>query len=107
QYGKLTYVNKYFADTFDYAPEEMLGTPFMHYFAGEDRQKLAVEISRLAMNQGFTSHIAVKGIRKDGSSVHLEVQVTRTVNHVDDVVINGTLLDITERRLAEEIVIRS
>lgn len=106
QYGILTYVNRYFADTFEYAPEEMLGTSFMHYFSGQDRQKLAEEISRLAMNHGFTSHIGVKGIKKDGSSVHLEVQVTRTVNQ-GDAIITGTLLNITERKLAEEVVIRS
>lgn len=106
QYGKLTYVNRYFAETFDYEPDEMVGTSFMHYFSGEDREKLAVEISRLAMNRGFTPHIGVRGIKRDGSSVHLEVQVTRTVQH-GDVIITGTLLDITERKLAEEMVIRS
>lgn len=106
QYGKLTYVNRYFADTFDYEPEEMVSTSFMHYFSGEDREKLAMEITRLAMNHGYTPHIGVRGIKRDGSSVHLEVQVTRTVNH-GDVIITGTLLDITERKMAEDMVIRS
>lgn len=106
QYGELTYVNRYFAETFGYEPDEMVGTSFMHYFSEEDREKLAVEISRLAMNRGFTPHIGVRGIKRDGGSVHLEVQVTRTVHH-GDVIITGTLLDITERKLAEEMVIRS
>jgi PAS domain S-box-containing protein len=106
QYGKLTYVNRYFAETFGYVPEEMVGTSFMHYFSTDDREKLAVEISRLAMNHGFTPSIGVQGIRRDGTNVHLEVQVTRTVQQ-GDVIITGTLLDITERKLAEEMVIRS
>lgn len=106
QYGKLTYVNRYFAETFGYEPEEMVGTSFMQYISGEDREKLAVEISRLAMNHGFTPSIGVQGIKRDGSSIHLEVQATRTVQR-GDVIITGTLIDITERKLAEEMVIRS
>jgi len=106
QYGKLTYVNRYFAETFGYEPEEMVGTSFMQYISGEDRERLAMEIARLAMNHGFTPSIAVQGIKRDGSSIHLEVQATRTVQR-GDVIITGTLIDITERKLAEEMVIRS
>jgi len=106
QYGQLTYVNRYFANTFGYKPEEMLGSPFLHYFAGEDRQMLAVKIAKLAVKNEFTPHIGITGITQDGKEVHLEVQVTRTMNQGDPA-ITGTLLDITGRKLAEEMVIRS
>jgi diguanylate cyclase (GGDEF)-like protein/PAS domain S-box-containing protein len=101
QEGSLVYANPKMAEIFGYRHEELLALPSpIQLVATEHRNKVNRFFSN-DMGDEEAGSVGFRGIRKDGSTVEVEVQCTRaTVN--DKPTILGTLLDITARKEAEE-----
>lgn len=103
--GRLTYVNRYFADTFQYAPAELVGRALADLLPADDVRRLNAAYTNLA-TRSAAAHVEVRGLQSGGEEVYVEIQLTRTIDGGAPA-ITGTLLNITERKLAEELLIRS
>ena len=103
--GRLTYVNRYFADTFQFTPAELVGRALADLLPADDVRKLNVAYTNLATRLA-AAHVEVRGLQNGGEEVYVEIQMTRTIDGGAPA-ITGTLLNITERKLAEELLIRS
>ncbi len=102
QNGTFRYVNPVLAQAFGYRPDEILDRlgplDLVH---PEDRPRIAGDIQRRLAGEGPGTRNNFKGLRRDGSVIFCEV-LTRQVDYQGRPAIMGTLLDVTERRLAEE-----
>ncbi len=100
QDNRLTYVNPILAEIFGYTPEEMTGLPPLDLIHPDDRdlvrQKIADRLAGVPPER-----YTFKGLRKDGSPVHCEL-LGRLVDYQGRPAILGSLLDISQRREAEE-----
>jgi len=102
QDDKFRYVNPVLAQAFGYRPDEIsdrLGP--LDLVHPEDRSRVAGDMQRRLDGEGAGARNSFKGVRQDGSVIFCEV-LTRQVEYQGRPAIMGTLLDITERRLAEE-----
>jgi PAS domain S-box-containing protein len=102
QDGRFRYANPAFARMLGYEAEEMIERidPFDIVFSA-DREKLAHALrSRLSGDNDPNSRV-FRGVRKDGTICHVESFGTR-VTYNDRPAVLGTLLDITERKQADE-----
>jgi diguanylate cyclase (GGDEF)-like protein/PAS domain S-box-containing protein len=100
QNGKLIYVNKYIEDTFGYSAEELYNMDFLKLFYEEYRIPLIERIQRLlsGINE---SMVEMKGTKKDGSDAYIQIH-SRLMAYKGLPSIIGTILDITERKKAQE-----
>ncbi len=102
QDGQFRYVNPTLAQAFGYTSEELIDrlgpTDLVH---PEDRDRIGRDIRRRLTEGGAGSRNYFKGVRQDGSAIFCEV-LTRQVEYHGRPAVMGTLLDVTERRLAEE-----
>jgi PAS domain-containing protein len=69
--------------------------------APEDRDRIIGVIKRRLAGEGVPSNSYFKGLCQDGSIIHVE-SLSRQVEYQGRPAIMGTLLDVTERRLAED-----
>ena len=102
QDGKFRYVNPVLAQAFGYTPDELidrLGPSDL--VAPEDRDRIAGNVERRLAGEGLPSRSYFKGLCQDGSVIHVET-MSRQVEYQGRPAVMGTLLDVTERRLAEE-----
>ena len=96
------YVNPAFAKIHGYAPEEIIDRFGPADFpAPEDRERVLNTVQRRMAGAIAPPHIEFRIRRKDGSSRAVEVFGSRTLLHGRPAIL-GTLLDITERKRAEE-----
>lgn len=102
QEGRFQYVNPALARMFGYEPGEMIGklgpldlTYFEDRAAARDYLRLRLE------GQVEAVHYETRGVRKDGAIIHCEI-LGRRMEYQGHVAIVGMLLDITDRRRAEE-----
>jgi PAS domain S-box-containing protein len=102
QDGALRYVNPAFARMLGYEPEEMIDRidPF-DIILGDDRQKLAYAIRSRLSGDDDSSSKEFRAIHKNGTIRYIESFGTRIIYNNCPAVL-GTMLDITERRQAEE-----
>ena len=102
QDGKFHYVNPMLAQAFGYTPEELLDELGPADLVDPvDRERIAEVIKRRQAGEGGPSLSNFKGLRKDGSAIYVET-LSREVEYQGRRAVMGTLLDVTERRLAEE-----
>ena len=102
QDGLLRYVNPTAAGMFGYTPEEVIDrlTP-LDVIAPEDREMVQEQIRRRFAGEMVSVQYQFRGLRKDGSTLECEVLGTITEYRGRPAIL-GTLLDITERKRAEE-----
>ena len=105
QDNKFVYVNPKFTEIFGYPMHELMHSPVDQLIADEDRERVLEHIRARMSGEISHVHYEAKGRKKDGSLLHAEVFGSRSIYN-DRVAIIGTLIDITESRLAEEQVIR-
>ena len=67
----------------------------------EDRDRIAEVIKRRLAGEGVPSRSYFKGLCQDGSVIHVET-LSRQVEYQGRPAVMGTLLDVTERWLAED-----
>ena len=96
------YVNRAFAGTFGYLPEEVIGRlgP-LEVTHPEDRPLVQEKIRRRLSGRVEGAHYVFRGLRKDGSLIWC-VAFGRRVEHQGRPAIIGTLVEITERVRAEK-----
>jgi PAS domain S-box-containing protein len=102
QEGRFRYVNPVMARMFGYETEEMvdrLGPLDLTY--PDDRRIVREYIRRRVEGEIEEIHYDFRGLRKDGSVFYIEVH-GRRIEHAGKIGVIGTLVDITERKRAEE-----
>jgi PAS domain S-box-containing protein len=102
QDGKFRYVNPMLAQAFGYTPDELIDRLGPSGLVDpEDRDRIAGVIKRRLAGEGVASRSYFKGLCKDGSVIRVET-LSRQVEYQGRPAVMGTLLDVTERWLAEE-----
>ena len=104
---RLRYVNPRLAEIFGYEPEELINNQKSpaDFLLSEEYQSLVR--ANLLANKGEieNAHFEAKGKKKDGSEIWIEFYGNRAIiNGIPAIM--GTMLDITERKEAEQQVLR-
>ena len=106
QDGKFQYVNKRFAQIFGYSEQEMINSfPVETVIDEEDRHITLAHIK--ARMEGLTDsvHYQIRGCRKDKSKNFIEIFGNVTLYRGRTAII-GSLLDITDKKLADDQLIK-
>lgn len=105
--GNVTYANRRGVDTFGYTQEEIeRGLNSLQMFIPEDRQRVRENIRQGLTGQDFEDH-EYTGLRKDGTTFPLLIYTAAIVRGHRPAGVRGIVLDITERKQAEEALERS
>src|ERR1041385_1233636 len=103
QDGKFAYVNPKIAETFGYTSEEIVNSLKVSDLVYEEDRPVVIENLRKRLDGHIKSlNYTFRGKQKNGSLIHVEVFGSETEYKGKPAII-GTLLDITERKRAEEI----
>jgi PAS domain S-box-containing protein len=102
QDDRFVYVNPALASTFGYVPAEIIGQLGPQDLTHpEDRPQVAANIRRRVEEGVRQVRYEFRGLRKDGTVIRVEAIGARVEFHGRPAIL-GTLLDITERKQAEQ-----
>lgn len=102
QDNRLLYANPHLAEIFGYSRDELLGLPSaLEIIAEADRALVAEKLRQRLAGELQTLDYSVKGVRRDGQMIDLDVRSTRTAWDGRPAVM-GTMIDVTEQRRVEE-----
>jgi diguanylate cyclase (GGDEF)-like protein/PAS domain S-box-containing protein len=102
QDDRLVYANRRLAEIFGYTPEEMVAIPsVLQMIAEPDRPRVEESVRRRLSGEVAAVEYTVRGLRKDGSLIDLDVRSVRTM-HNGQAAVMGSMLDITSRTRMEE-----
>ena len=105
--GLHQYVNRRFVEMFGYdTPEEIIGKPVAIIVHPDDRERVSSMSQRRWRGEPIPSRYEFNGITRDGRTIFIEVSATGTVYRNEPVLL-VYLRDVTERKLAEEGLLRS
>ncbi len=96
---RFVYVNPRLAEMFGYSPEEMIGVTTVTVIHEEDRAMMRESIRRRLTGETPIVHHLFKGLRKDGSTIELEL-FGRALAYRGRPAALSTLLDISDRKRA-------
>ena len=97
-----TYVNPKFGEIFGYRPDQLAESKsLLDLVARDDQIRVITQFLRLLQEESLSRHLYFRGRRSDAAAIELEVNGTRTQLNGQPAII-GSLLDITERKQAEE-----
>ncbi|MGH7412256.1 MAG: GAF domain-containing protein, partial [Candidatus Methylomirabilis sp.] len=101
--GRFTYLNSHVHTVLGYSPEELLGKPSIALVAPKDHDLLRETFARALRGESAFDVYEVEAIKKDGSTISLEVGAS-TIYDAEGRVIGrqGIARDLTERRRLEE-----
>jgi two-component system sporulation sensor kinase A len=105
QDGKLVYVNRHCEEIFGYSAGEMLGSALLGHLAFEEISRFIAEADKLRQHIP-TARFGISGVKYDKTPIELEMQLAMTFYEGKEA-LSGTLIDITERKLSEQWLIRS
>lgn len=99
---KFAYVNESLAKTFGYEVDEVIGKlgP-LDLTHPDDRPRVIENVSKRVTGEVESIRYEFKGLRKDGSVIYVEAYGQR-IEYSGKVGVIGTLIDITDRKKAEE-----
>jgi PAS domain S-box-containing protein len=104
-----TYVNPRFAEIFGYEQHELINTPTSAVdiiISEEDREKVWNNVQARYKGDMQIVNYEVNGRKKDGTKNRVEFYGTRVIIDGEPSII-GSMMDVTERRNAEEVLKRS
>lgn len=96
----VTYANETFAMMFGCAAEEVVGSDPMAYFHPEDRHIVEESIRRRLSGQAKSIRHTVRGMRKDGNIIDVEIH-GNVMEVGDKKALISLLMDVTDRVRAE------
>ena len=100
--GRITYTNRMGFETFGYTKEELQkGVQALMLFAPEDREKAGLHMKLRLAEIPFDNH-EYTGLKKDGTTFPILAYTSRIIQNEQLVGIRGIVLDISERKQAEE-----
>lgn len=105
QNGELVYVNRHALQIFGCEVGDLLGRPLSDFIVPEDRERLMLEYPTLN-ERGYSGRLRVTARKSDNTEIYLELQAY-TAYYRGKAAISGTLLDVTESKLSEQLLIRS
>ncbi len=105
QKGELVYVNRQTVQIFGTDAGEMLGRPLADFIIPADREHLKREFPTLN-EHGHSARLRVTACKEDGTEIYLELQAY-SAYYKGKSAISGTVLDVTESKLSEQLLIRS
>ena len=98
------YVNQKFLEMFGYNhPEEIIGKPLSVAVHPDDRDRVMEINLKRQKGENVPSKYELKGIRKNGDIIYVEVSATKTTYRGETVSL-AYLRDITERKQTEEVL---
>lgn len=100
--GNLIYCNSRYADIFGYSMEEMRSQSISSIVHSDDVERVMTYHRGRLQGKDVPSRYEFKGIRKDGSVIYLEVDVSVLREGERLIGTRSYLWDITDRKLAEE-----
>jgi PAS domain S-box-containing protein len=102
QDNRFTYVNPRFAQIFGYEQDEIVKVKsILDLVSDEDRARVTDNLQKRLLGEVQVVQYSFRARRKDGTPIYVEVHGTRADLNGQPAVI-GALLDITERKRAEE-----
>lgn len=105
-YGRILQVNTPLAAMLGYTPGELAGKTYLDITHPADIDSSQIHFERLTSGEISSYHLEKQYIRRDGSAFHADLFVSALYdeeNRVDSVI--GLIVDITERKHAEENVL--
>jgi PAS domain S-box-containing protein len=99
--GVFTYVNPRLAEMMGYAVEELIGREFWEFVHPEDRERIKERGLAIATGRRLTPTVEFRVLCKYGEIKWLEV-FSHPVTHLGHTADMGNVVDITDRRRAEE-----
>ena len=99
--AKFTYVNPQLAKIFGYTQDELTGSYPEAVIHPDDRERFIENMRTQRHPENETLHYEAKGLKKNGDTIWIEVFCNGTPGEKSKEII-GTILDITERKKAEE-----
>ena len=99
--GKITFISKRIKEILGYENAEMINMAIFNFIPEEDHQR-AMESLQKGMKGGKIKHFQIPMIAKSGEKVFFESSFTRIYKDGAVVGAQGTAVDITERKHAEE-----
>jgi diguanylate cyclase (GGDEF)-like protein/PAS domain S-box-containing protein len=107
QDGVFKYVNQRFAEIHGYTVEEMVGKlGVKETILPEDQSIVEENIRKRLSGKADVVHFTMRAVRKDKKIIHVEVYGTHMMYQGKQAVM-GTLIDITERKRAEDALKRA
>jgi PAS domain S-box-containing protein len=103
--GRFLYVNPRMEEIFGYAPGELRNRASAETVHPDDRVMVAENIRKRLASEELAMQYQFRGVRKSGETCDIEVFGTRTTFGGCPAIV-GTLVDITDRKLAEQERIR-
>lgn len=101
-YFRIKYVNDEYCDILGYPPEELVGRDFRQFLAAETKQVTVEHYLAKLRGEESVSRYEFMVERKDGAKRLLQATSSPIVNAKGEQYIMAQLLDITERKKAEE-----
>ncbi|MEI9958826.1 MAG: PAS domain S-box protein [Ferruginibacter sp.] len=100
--GKLPYVNPRFAEIFGYTPKELTSAPSLNFIVHEEDRATVANNVRLRIEGKIDGvQYELRGIKKDGTIIYLEV-FGRTTQFEGALSVIGTLIDVSEKKKLEK-----
>ncbi|MGD2049074.1 MAG: PAS domain S-box protein, partial [Chloroflexota bacterium] len=103
QEGRIVYANPTLQRITGYEEHELIGKPLNDIIHPADRELVRANVQRRMDDPSLRLAYAVRGVRKDGSTIYCEV-MGRSAEYQGKQAIIGTLLDMTEHVKAEAAV---
>lgn len=104
--GKITQVNRKYADTLGYQPDELMDRLFLDFAPENEREQARKNMANLRSGKTSTLHYEKKHLHKNGEIVEMRMAVSRTtLNGVPFSIVMAN--DITELKKAEEAIKKS
>ena len=100
--GNFVYFNKKYAELFGYSMEEMKKQSIQTIVHADDVERVLEFHRKRIKGEKVPSRYEFKGVRKDGSVIHLEVDVVELKEGKSIIGTRSYLWDITTRKKAEE-----
>ena len=95
-----TYVNPYLASLLGYAPEDMIGKSALDFISPQDRNKALQNLEE--RKKGISKQHELSFYNREGQVIHTLIQSTPVYNDHHYAGSISTLLDITQKKKAEE-----